>query len=338
MLSESFLKRAESFIISLSIKQHYKQVGYIRDADSTRKYLNYFKHTSLKLFLPTTKEFKINTDNVVSLAPDHYVIQFPSPYYPVPIFEEDYKKDIPLHKAKLHYFPYNIKKRKSRSSRALMYFHGWGRGSFGVEKQFQFKLLQKAYKTDIFAIELPYHHTRNPKPLTTFSGQGFLDSDVVRTIEAFRQGTIESYYLYKFLHGIYPEVGAVGVSLGAHILTMLNLLIDHNMFSLTCLVGSPMKDNIRNLKISPNMLHSIKNREVIQAMSILDFNKIEIKHYNEHQYLFGGRFDSIIAPHTVKKLGKHMKSKTFIVPTGHFTFPLYLPIIVNRIARWPKNK
>jgi len=61
------------------------------------------------------------------------------------------------------------------------------------------------------------------------------------------------------LNKIYSDVGAVGVSLGAHILIMLNMLLEQNMFSLTCLVGTPMRENIRNLKISPNMINSMKN-------------------------------------------------------------------------------
>ena len=337
MLTDTFLKKVESFIINFSIKQHYKHPNYIRDSSSTEKYLNYFKHSSLKLFLPTNKNYYINTSKSTKLAANHYIIQFPTPYDPVPLFDEEFKKDKQLQIAILHYFPYKKDINPKISNRALIYLHGWGRGDFDIEKLFQFKIFQKSYKADIFALELPYHNSRNPNPETTFSGQGFLDSDVVRTIEAFRQSTIESYVLCKFLHKIYSDVGAVGVSLGAHILTMLNMLLEDNMFSLSCLVGSPLKENIKNLKISPNLINSMENKEVVKAMSILDFNKIPIKHYNEHQYLFGGRFDSIIAPKTVMNLGRHIKSKTFIVPTGHFSFPLYFPFIVNKIARWPKK-
>ncbi|OLS19559.1 MAG: hypothetical protein HeimC3_45070 [Candidatus Heimdallarchaeota archaeon LC_3] len=337
MLTDTFLKKAESFIINLLIKQHYKQPSYVRDTDSIKKYLNFFKHDTLKLFLPISKKYHIDTSNATIIAPDHYVIQFPTPYNPVPLFKEEFIKDNQLQIAKLHYFPYNKRKKAEISDRAMIYIHGWGRGNFNFEKQFQFKIFQKSYNVDIFALELPYHNTRNPNPNTTFSGQGFLDSDLVRTIEAFRQSTIESFFLLRFLNKIYSDVGAVGVSLGAHILIMLNMLLEQNMFSLTCLVGTPMRENIRNLKISPNMINSMKNKEVMKALSILDFSKIPIKHYNEDQYLFGGRFDSIISPNTVKNLGRHIKSKTYLVPTGHFTFPLYFPFIVKKIAQWPNN-
>ncbi|KKL06359.1 hypothetical protein LCGC14_2596830, partial [marine sediment metagenome] len=42
MLTDTFLKKAESFIINLLIKQHYKQPSYVRDTDSIKKYLNFF--------------------------------------------------------------------------------------------------------------------------------------------------------------------------------------------------------------------------------------------------------------------------------------------------------
>ena len=330
ILLEKLTKKTESFLINLSIKHHYKKQEYSRDLSSATKYLNYFKHTSLQLFLPVKRKFNIPMDKSIRIGTDHYSISFPTPYNPVPLFDEDFQADKKLHETILHYFPYN----KKRTSRALIYFHGWGRDSFFVEKQFQFRIFQKAYKADIYALELPYHHNRNPRG---FSGQGFLDSDVVRTIEAFRQATIEGYYIYQYLNKIYDDVGAIGVSLGAHILTMFNFLLNQDMFSLICLVGSPLKLNMRNLSISPNMLRSMKEKDVVSALTLLDFNKIPVKHYNKCQFLFGGKFDLIITPQSVINLGRHIKSKTYMVPTGHFTFPLYFPHICSKIAHWPKN-
>ncbi|MFW9928104.1 MAG: alpha/beta fold hydrolase [Candidatus Thorarchaeota archaeon] len=327
MFSEVVVKKSEAFIINMSMKSHYRKREYVHDDETLRNYLKYFTKTPLKLFLPEKDPGKKIIEKFKNLSNNKKTISFSTPFNPVPLFKDEYSADKELKKVKVHFFP--NKKRKSK--RAIIYLHGWGRDSFRFEEQFQFRIFQNAYHADIYALELPYHHSRNPRG---FSGQGFLDGDPIRTIEGFRQATIEAYYLYNILKEVYENVGIIGVSLGAHIVIMFNLVLKKPIFSLACLVGSPLRENLKNLKISPNLLQILHRKEVIKILTLLDFNKITVKYVNESAYLFGGKFDIIIAPKTVINLGKHIRSKTYILPVGHFTFPLYFPLIVKRIAYW----
>jgi hypothetical protein len=334
MLSEAILKKIERFIINSLIKKHYKHPKYLRDAKNINKYIENFKASTLNLFLPDPSFHLVDSDKLLYLPRRHQILQFRSPFIPLEAFKEDFAKIPQLHYAKIHFFPVKRHNPAEKNMRAIIYFHGWGRENFIIERQYQFRIIQKAYKADIFAFELPYHHSRNTGG---FSGQGFLDGDPVRTIEAFRQAICEAYYLYKILKAGYEEVGFIGVSLGGYIVAMLNLLLSEPVFSLACLVGTPFHVNLKNLYISPNIMHALSMKEVRKALILLDFSKIVLKRQNQNFYLFGGKFDSIIEPKTVLNLGKHFNSRTYIIPSGHFTFPVFLPYLVNRIVHWSKR-
>lgn len=193
-----------------------------------------------------------------------------------------------------------------------------------------FRIFQLIYNADIFAIELPYHMSRNP---VGFSGQGFLDKDPIRTVEAFRQSIIESMYLYKGLRTIYDDVGISGISLGGHIASYIGMFIKEDIFLLPCLAGTPFSQNLKNLRISPNLLNYVRKNNIHLYLKVLDFTNFKTTK-KEKEFLFGGRFDSIIDSKTVLRLGKHLQCKTFIVPTGHFTFAFFLPYITTKIAKW----
>ena len=229
----------------------------------------------------------------------------------------------------VHYFPY--KKIKDRNKKkAVIYIHGWGIGSLTGERLWHFKIFQMKYKSDIYALELPYHMSRNP---AGFSGQGFLDQDPIRTVEAFRQSIIETMYLYKGLKQLYSKIGIAGISLGGHIASYIGMFLQEDVFLLQCLAGTPFSYNVRNLKISPNLLSYIRKEKVDKYLDILDYRNFKAFKKN-HAYLFGGRFDSVIDSKTVLKLGKHLNCPTYIMPTGHFTFAIALPYIVTRIAKF----
>ena len=329
-MSKAILKRGESLVVHASVKNHFKRQLYYRDAQSIKEYLRNFEKTSIKHFLPISEPHLLDYDAITRLTRKYQILSFPSPFKPLEPFDRDYEEV--LQRTKVHFFPFNGRKRKNRS---LIYFHGWGRPNFEIEKRFQFPIFQYTYKADIFAVELPYHLSRNPRG---FSGQGFMDGDPVRTIEGFRQATSEGIALYKILRTGYEEVGLCGVSLGGHIVTMLTLLIKGTQFSLACLVGTPIRDNLVQLSISPNLVHSMKSKIVLETLSILDFSKIKPRNSkNRNFYLFGGKFDSIILPKTVLRLGKHLQANTYFVPTGHFTFPIALPYICTRIAKWNRE-
>ena len=102
---------------------------------------------------------------------------------------------------------------------------------------------------------------------------------------------------------------------------------------MACLAGTPFSQNLKNLKISPNLLNYIRKNDIQNYLKVLDYRNFQTSN-KKNEFLFGGRFDSIIDSKTVLRLGKHLKCKTFIVPTGHFTFAVSLPYITTRIVKW----
>ncbi len=328
MLTELFYRKSESLLIYNAVKSHLKEKTYFRNGNSTKIYLNAFlKHRNN--FLPHSwPKNPFIADVITNRRHSHKIITFKSPYTPLPPFDKDYLKEDVLHHVNVHFYPEND---SDVPQKALIYLHGWGKNSFVAEEQWHFRIFKNTYKADIFAMELPYHHNRNPGG---FSGQGFLDADPVRTLEAFRQATIETIFLYQILKNAYQDVGVAGISLGGHIATMTDLVLEDDFFNLIALAGTPIVRNLKKLRISPNLMYTIKNKEVQKIFSVLDFKTFPNKREKTRTYLFGGKFDSIISPQTVVELGKHLKCPTYLVPTGHFTFALYLPIITKKIAKW----
>ena len=335
MLLGIILKIGEPLLIATSTKNHFKEPLYDRNLEDLSKYIRYFNKLPIEFFLPNLDSLSINRKKLSTLQKESQIISFHSPFVPLPPFDVDYAKELALQIIKIHFIPLaklGTKNPNSNSkNRAIIYLHGWGRNSFFIEQKWLFRFLKNAYQADIFALELPYHHSRNPKG---FSGQGFLDADPIRTIEAFRQAVSETYYLYQLLKQNYQEIGLVGISLGAHIVTMVNLLLSKDIFSIACLVGTPLRQNLKNLTISPNLMRTLKHKEVYSALSILDFTRIKSNHSNHNFFLVGGIFDPIIDPKTVIRLGKHFNCCTYLLPTRHFSLSMLFPMITSKIAIW----
>lgn len=320
---EFILKKIEIILIDIAIKSHKKSVAYSRDPETVIKYLAEYKNS---LNHPMGDNSILPFDKFKFKSKSRYTFIFDSPYKPLNSFEKDYEECSELHKARIHYYPFRYSKKVKKVNKAIIYLHGWGKNSLRVEENWHFYILRQIYKTDIYALELPYHMNRNPKG---FSGQGFLDADPVRTIEAFRQSVHEVMLTYKSLKSIYQKVGIVGISLGGHIAAYSSLLLEQNIFIMACLAGTPFSHNLENLNISPNLVKSLgeKQLKIHSPLNVLDFTNIPLKHKNELLLLFGGKYDSVIDSESVLNLGKHLQCETTIVPTGHFTFAFSLPYL-----------
>ncbi len=322
------VQMGENTLLLSVVKSHHHDQLYHRDPQEIDEYLALFRAHGLRLFQAPRVKLPFSEK---LLAEKRLIMSFPTPYEPLEAFKKDFNSTPSLHRMIVHYFPYKSRKNSEGRRRVLIYLHGWGRPSLMAERLWHFPSFQRAYHCDVFALELPYHMSRNPGG---FSGQGLLDSDPMRTLEGFRQAIIESLVLYRHLKRWY-DVGFLGVSLGGHLLIIINYLLQEDFFGIAALVGSPLKENLKKLRISPNLLKSLRNEKVSKALSILDFNKIPVKHRNSNFYLFGGKHDPIIGLHTVLNLGKHLRCPTYILPTGHFTFSFFLPFVTMKIVHWP---
>ncbi|MHA2362751.1 MAG: hypothetical protein ACXAC7_02245 [Candidatus Hodarchaeales archaeon] len=316
----------EEFLVLKSVKNHWTASTYSRSPDET---------TTLDIFKPYSSLDKLRLEGIFPQNRKPEVFRFDSPFVPLKPFEKDFQKELELQKIWVHFYPNTIK-----TDKAIIYLHGWGRNSFIVEKNWQFSIIQKTLGADVFAIELPYHNHRNPDP-NSFSGQGLLDGDPIRTLEGFRQAVLETELLRNCILACneYSDVGVVGISLGGHIATLFEMMINNfsrkeEILILAALVGSPLYNNLTNLKISPNLMQSLERPEIRKLFSFLDFLKIPIRFSNPNFYLFGGNYDHIISPASVRRLGQYLGCPTYLFPTGHFTWPLYIKKGLKMVS-WP---
>ena len=326
---DNSLKRLEIFLILNAMKSHTQKSFYSRELNDIEQYFKFLNEKDLYISLDKLPEFPKKIVEFPINSKSGFSFSFETPYQPNKYFKQSWEDIKDCHDVKVHYFPYKQKNNQSKK-RALIYIHGWGKSSLLGERLWHFRIFQRSYKADIFAIELPYHMSRNP---AGFSGQGFLDKDPIRTVEAFKQSIIEAMYLYKGLKQIYDDIGISGISLGGHIASYVGMFIPEDIFMLPCLAGTPFSHNLKNLRISPNLLSYVWKYNIHKYLHVLDFTNFETAK-KEHEYLFGGRFDSIIDTKTVLRLGKHLQCKTFVMPTGHFTFAFSLPYVTTKIAKW----
>ena len=324
---DNSLKRMEIFLILNAMKSHAQKSCYTREKSSVEQYFKALSDRELEISLDKLPEFP-DLKNFPITSKANLTFSFKTPYKPNKYFKKSWEEMKKLHNVKVHFYPYKHKKTEDR--KALIYIHGWGKESLLGERLWHFRIFQLKYKADIYAIELPYHISRNP---AGFSGQGFLDQDPVRTVEAFRQSIIEAMYLYKGLKQLYNQIGFAGISLGGHIVSYIGMFLKEDIFLLQCLAGTPFSYNVKRLRISPNLLTYMRNNNIEKYLQVLDYRNFTTEK-KENAYLFGGRFDSVIDSKTVVKLGKHLECATFIMPTGHFTFAFSLPYIVTKIAKW----
>lgn len=325
---DNSLKRMEVFLILNAMKSHNKKSFFNREKNSIDEYFKQLSERDLKITLDKLPEFPDSISQLPFNSKSGFVFSFKTPYHPNKFFKQSWDEISSCHAVKVHFFPY---KKKKTEKKTLIYIHGWGKGSLTGERLWHFRIFQMKYHVDIFSIELPYHMSRNPGG---FSGQGFLDKDPVRTVEAFRQSIIETMFLYKGLKQLqYTKIGIAGISLGGHIASYIGMFLQEDVFLLQCLAGTPFSYNIKNLKISPNLLQYVRTQNIDKYLNILDYRNFSVNK-KDHAYLFGGRFDSVIDSKTVITLGKHLQCPTYIVPTGHFTFAFALPYIVTKIAKF----
>jgi hypothetical protein len=326
---DNSLKHFETFLILNAMKSHNKRSFFTREKSSIEQYFKTLNKSDFQFSLENLPKFSEKLMKFPIQSKKDFTFSFKTPYKPNKYFKKSFEDIKKFHDVKVNYFPYKGKIPKEKR-KALIYIHGWGKGSLITERLWHFRIFQLSYKADIFAIELPYHLSRNPGG---FSGQGFLDKDPIRTVEAFKQSIIEVMFLYKGLKAIYKTIGISGISLGGHIASYVSLFINDDIFLLPCLAGTPFAQNVKNLRITPNLMNYVRKHNIDKYLEILDFRNFKaIK--KEKLFLFGGRFDSVIDSKTVLRLGKHLQCKTYIMPTGHFTFAFSLPYITTKIAKW----
>ena len=314
----------------------YRNNGYLDDFQLTddliQKYLDHHKKDPRLLF---TLDSKIKStiiwkDSVKRGLFCEAIGSAYSPYRPKSdaIFSDS--KFDPIKQLVVHRYK---KKRSSTDSKtAFLFIHGYAESHFIFHEQFYFRLIYNQFKSDIFALELPYHHHRVPYD-SPFSGAYFLNGNPIRMFEAFYQSIIEIQFLVNYLKEEYERVILFGVSLGGHLVAISTQLVS----GIDCiaalaspfLFGLASKTNI--VPIANNYIQEHREQGLSSYYNILYSTNLKYFHpfsTNENTAIIGGLYDRIVPFNLVRRLAKMLQKQLYRYPGGHLTLlPWFRPLI-----------
>ncbi len=316
----------------------YRNNGYIEDFQPTQnliqKYLPYYKKNPRTFFALDTKieNTIIWKDSVKRGMFCESIGSAYSPYQPKSgVLFSDSKFD-PIKQLIVHkYQRKNVKNQKT----AFLFIHGYAESHFIFHEQFYFRLTYNQFKSDIYALELPYHHHRVPYD-SPFSGAYFLNGNPVRMLEAFRQSIIEIQFLVNYLKKNYERVILFGVSLGGHLVAIASQFVA-DIDCITALAGPFLFGLASKLNIVP-----IANRGILQhkELGLASYYKIlysaNLKYFhpyttNQNTAIIGGIYDRIVPFNLVSKLARMLQKPLYRYPGGHLTLLVGFRLLIAHI-------
>ncbi len=256
-----------------------------------------------------------------------------TPYKPISeaIFTDS--KFDPIKQLVIHRY----QKKGKEHSTAFLFIHGYAESHFIFHEQMYFRLAYNQFKSDIFALELPYHHHRVPYD-SPFSGAYFLNGNPVRMFEAFRQSVIEIQFLINYLKNKYDRVILFGVSLGGHLVALSTQFVT----DIDCIaaLASPFlfslasKSNI--VPIANNYIQQHKEQGLTSYYKIL--YSTNLKYFypyttNENTTIIGGLYDRIVPFNLVWKLAKMLGKQLYRYPGGHLTLLAWFRSLIGQIDK-----
>jgi predicted esterase len=317
----------------------YRNNGFLDDIQLTPRvvnaYLPFYKKDPRKIFTPAPKVLKIHWSKAKERGLFRESIgTLTSPYTPVvnDVFNEpkfDPVKNMIIHRYK--------RKKKDNQKTAVLFIHGYAESHFIFHEQFYFRFLANQFKSNIFALELPYHLQRQPKK-SPFSGAYFLNGNPVRMFEAFRQSIHEIKLVIDYLRGKYDKIILYGSSLGGHLVAHLSQLVD-DIDIITALASPFLFKLATKTNIVPIAHNSVSQ---LGAENLTSYFKIlyptNMKYYtphttNERTAIIGGEYDRIVPFEMVQDLGKMLHKPIFPYPGGHLTILIWFRPLLRQIDR-----
>jgi pimeloyl-ACP methyl ester carboxylesterase len=224
--------------------------------------------------------------------------------------------------------------RRAPRRRALLYVHGWLEPGPWVEEATFLPRLYDELDVDVLHIQLPFHGSRNPKS-ALFHGEFFWSADLVRSLEAVRQSTIDAQTLVAWLRAQgYGEVGVTGISLGGSIAMLLACLEPTPDYVIPIVAHLQLAEAIEDAPILWRMKSDLERFGVDAARRQRIFDAIGIgamlpRLAPERQLWIAATDDAYITAPLVRKQW-HAWGEPPIewLPGGHMTFPLSLGRIV----------
>ena len=149
------------FMFNLKLQNNNTFQTHLYSPKILEKYFNEYFIDPDKFFKPVVQ---INSPRISNFKQiKNSIIKFNSEFIPNTIFSKKYGEFINLHSIYLHKINYS-----KETKRAILYIHGWGKKSLKSDYKWHFRAFSKSFKSDIFALELPYHMNRNPFQNSTF--------------------------------------------------------------------------------------------------------------------------------------------------------------------------
>ncbi|MHA1226037.1 MAG: alpha/beta hydrolase [Candidatus Hodarchaeales archaeon] len=234
---------------------------------------------------------------------------------------------------------YRHKKIKSRPKSAVLFIHGFAENTFKFHELGYFSVLSRKFKSDIVALELPYHFDRQPTD-SSFSGAYFFNGNPIRMIEAYRQSVQEIVMLTKYLQGIYNEVILFGISLGGHLLALVTQFVSKVV--IISALSSPFIFNLdpKIVPVSRSIVSNLKKQRHLSWYKILGLPNL--KYFqplttNESTFIIGGRYDRIVPIQRVQALSNLLQRPLFVFNGGHVSLFFWLDSLLNKIISNKSN-
>ena len=316
----------------------YRNNGYFQDFALTpqiiESYLQFYRKDPRKIFNISKLALDLHWTKKIKRGFFHHSIGSAlSPYEPISSSvladgKYDSVKNLYVH-------CYQKNNNTVKNNTAFLFIHGYAESHFIFHEQFYFRMFYDQFKTDIYALELPYHHKRQPID-SPFSGAYFLNGNPVRMLEAFRQSVMEIQLLINQLKEQYKRVILFGISLGGHLVGISTQLVN-NIDIITALAGPFLFRLATRTKIVPVANKYIKQHE---AQGLTSYYKIlyptNLKYFkpyttNHNTAIIGGVYDRIVPFDFVQDLSNLLHKQQFSYPGGHLSLLLWLKNLLSKI-------
>ncbi|MFW9854337.1 MAG: hypothetical protein ACFFFG_04725 [Candidatus Thorarchaeota archaeon] len=303
------------------------------DAKTVKRYLAFYRKNPRKLFV--TKE-RINGDKL-EWIPTKLQRGFQlskaivkTPYQPIVKDILALPKFHPVKQLRLQRYKKNIRDGKKN---CILFIHGYAEGTFFFHEQSYFWIFNQLLDSDIYAMELPHHHARQPTD-SPFSGAYFLNGNPVRMLEAFRQSIQEICIFARYLKEQYDNVAIFGVSLGGHLTALSSQFIDS--VRIIAALASPFLFRL-NPKIAPvskSLVSKLKTEGLLGWYKIL--YACNMKYFypfttNQKTAIIGGRYDRIVPFPRVQSLANMLQKPLFAYPGGHISLVFWVWPLLRKI-------
>lgn len=252
MLSSLLYRPRELPATDLEEMQDYQQEVFVREPER---------------FFPRPPEIPDVNFGPVKATPDYICepFSFPSAYTPLSRgFAARYATYTETHV--VHGFRYRPFMGPSRAT--LLFLHGWTGGDYRWETRALLPWLCRRCGYTVVALVHPYHGARTPQQ-ARFSGEYFLSSDLVRTVEACRQAVIDARLALNWLlAGGTPAsgpLGVTGISLGGFVTYLLLCADDRPIFAVPMLAHGDMFDGPIESSLTKNIRRGMQAQGLSRA-------------------------------------------------------------------------